>query len=169
MQPEIEFQFTTEQQDRFNAYYAKMQEEYHLIFGIDIIASVRRLGLITLRLAMILSALRLGDTGEEVSTLICDDEDFDSAIAISRVLIKHTVRVFRELSADDLTKPAAERTSRQQQFLSALPNSFSTKSYLKYADRLGIPHPSAERYIKNWCRLGLLNRIKHGYYEKTQS
>lgn len=146
-----------------------MQEEYHLLFGIDIIASVRRLGLITFRLAMILSALRLGDTGEEVSTLICDDEDFDSAIAISRVLIKHTVRVFRELSADDLTKPAAERTSRQQQFFSALPNSFSTKSYLKYADRLGIPHPSAERYIKNWCRLGLLNRIKHGYYEKTQS
>lgn len=69
-----------------------MQEEYHLLFGIDIIASVRRLGLITFRLAMILSALRLG-----------------------------------------------------------------------------IPHPSAERYIKNWCRLGLLNRIKHGYYEKTQS
>lgn len=37
-----------------------MQEEYHLLFGIDIIASVRRLGLITFRLAMILSALRLG-------------------------------------------------------------------------------------------------------------
>jgi len=88
MQPEIEFQFTTEQQDRFNAYYAKMQEEYHLLFGIDIIASVRRLGLITLRLAMILSALRLGDTGEEVSTLICDDEDFDSAIAISPDCLK---------------------------------------------------------------------------------
>lgn len=145
-----------------------MQEEYHFLFGIDIIASVRRLGLITFRLAMILSALRLGDIGEEVSALICDDEDFDSAIAISRVLIKHAVRVFRELSADDLTKPAAERSDRQQQFLSSLPATFSTQAFLQLAGRLGIPQPTAERYISAWCKNGLLHRIKQGYYEKTQ-
>lgn len=34
--------------------------EQVVLVGIDIIASVRRLGLITFRLAMILSALRLG-------------------------------------------------------------------------------------------------------------
>ena len=167
MQPEIEFQFTPDQQDRFNAYYGATQAEYHLLFGDDIIASVRRLGLITFRIAMVLSALRLGDTGEEVSTLICDNKDFDAAMAISRVLIRHTVRVYRELSSADLTKPAAERTDRQQQFLRSLPLTFSTKSFLEHAARLGIPNPTAERYIKNWCQIGLIHRIKQGNYEKS--
>ena len=167
MQPEIEFQFTPDQQDRFNAYYGATQVEYHLLFGDDIIASVRRLGLITFRIAMVLSALRLGDTGEEVSSLICDDEDFDAAMAISKVLIRHTVRVYRELSSADLTKPAAERTDRQQQFLRSLPLTFSTKAFLEHAARLGIPNPTAERYIKNWCQIGLIHRIKQGNYEKT--
>lgn len=168
MQPEMEFQFTENQQDRFNAYYGATQAEYHLLFGDDIVASVRRLGLITFRIAMVLSALRLADTGEEVSTLICDDEDFDSAMAIARVLIRHTIRVYRELSSADLTKPAAERTDRQQQFLQSLPLTFSTKAFLEHAGRLGIPNPTAERYIKNWCQTGLIHRIKQGYYEKTE-
>ena len=116
---------------------------------------------------MVLSALRLGDTGEEVSTLICDNKDFDAAMAISRVLIRHTVRVYRELSSADLTKPAAERTDRQQQFLRSLPLTFSTKSFLEHAARLGIPNPTAERYIKNWCQIGLIHRIKQGNYEKS--
>ena len=126
MQPEIEFQFTPDQQDRFNAYYGATQAEYHLLFGDDIIASVRRLGLITFRIAMVSSVLRLGDTGKEVSTLICDDEDFNAAMAISRVLTRHTVRVYRELSK-----------------------------------------PAAERYIKNWCQIGLIHRIKQGNYQKS--
>ena len=100
---------------------------------------------------MVLSALRLHDTGEVVTTLICDDEDFRSAMAIARALIRHTVRVYRELSSADLGKPAAERSDRQQQFLSSLPATF----------------PTAERYISAWCKNGLLHRIKQGYYEKT--
>ena len=115
-----------------------------------------------------LSALRLHDTGEVVTTLICDDEDFQSAMAIARALIRHTVRVYRELSSADLGKPAAERSDRQQQFLSSLPATFSTQAFLQLAGRLGITQPTAERYISAWCKNGLLHRIKQGYYEKTQ-
>jgi hypothetical protein len=166
--PEMEFQFTLDQQHAFNDYYTSLQAELHSLFGDDIIASVRRLGLITFRIAMILSALRLHDTGEVVTTLICDDEDFQSAMAIARVLIRHTVRVYRELSSADLGKPAAERSDRQQQFLSSLPDTFSTQTFLQIAARLGIPQPTAERYIGSWRKSGLLNRIKQGYYEKMK-
>lgn len=116
---------------------------------------------------MVLSALRLHDSGEVVTTLICDDEDFRSAMAIARALIRHTVRVYRELSSADLGKPAAERSDRQQQFLSSLPATFSTQAFLQLAGRLGITQPTAERYISAWCKNGLLHRIKQGYYEKT--
>jgi len=168
MQPELEFSLTPDQQLDFHSYYRSAQEQYYGIFGEDIIGSVRRLGLITFRIAMILSALRLHDTGEVVTTLICDDEDFQSAMAIARVLIRHTVRVYRELSSADLGKPAAERSDRQQQFLSSLPDTFSTQTFLQIAARLGIPQPTAERYIGSWRKSGLLNRIKQGYYEKMK-
>ena len=168
MQPELEFSLTPGQQSAFHDYYRSTQEQYYYLFGEDIIGSVRRLGLITFRLAMVLSALRLHDTGEVVTTLICDDEDFQSAMAIARALIRHTVRVYRELSSADLGKPAAERSDRQQQFLSSLPATFSTQAFLQLAGRLGITQPTAERYISAWCKNGLLHRIKQGYYEKTQ-
>lgn len=74
MQPELEFSLTPGQQSAFHDYYRSTQEQYYYLFGEDIIGSVRRLGLITFRLAMVLSALRLHDTGEVVTTLICDDE-----------------------------------------------------------------------------------------------
>lgn len=166
--PEMSFSFTESQQRAFNTYYGATQNEYHLLFGDDIVASVRRLGLITFRIAMVLSALRLADTGEIVTRLQCDDEDFASAMAISRTLIHHTVRVYRELSSAELNKPVFERTERQQQFLASLPAHFSTQSFIELASRLGIPQPSAERYIKTWCSLGLLQRIKKGYYEKVE-
>ena len=168
MQPELEFSLTPGQQNAFHDYYRSTQEQYYYLFGGDIIGSVRRLGLFTFRLAMVLSALRLHDTGEVVTTLICDDEDFRSAMAIARALIRHTVRVYRELSSADLGKPAAERSDRQQQFLSSLPATFSTQAFLQIAGRLGITQPTAERYISAWCKNGLLHRIKQGYYEKTQ-
>ena len=49
------------QQNAFHDYYRSTQEQYYYLFGEDIIGSVR-----------------LHDTGEVVTTLICDDEDFRS-------------------------------------------------------------------------------------------
>lgn len=165
--PEMEFRFTMDQQHAFNDYYSATQTEYHALFGDDIIASVRRLGLITFRIAMVLTALRCHDTGEFGSTLLCDDEDFRSSMAIARVLISHTLRVYRELSNSDLAKPAAEGTRRKEQFLDSLPALFSTADYKELAMRLHISELTSERYIAEWCRSGKLTRIKQGTYERN--
>ena len=165
--PEMEFQFTLDQQHSFNDYYTSLQAELHSLFGDDIIASVRRLGLITFRIAMVLTALRCHDTGELNSTLLCDDEDFASSMAIARVLIKHTIRVYQELSSAELSKPAAEGTKRKEQFLASLPGMFTTQAFKELATRLHIPEPTAERYIGEWCKKGVLTRIKQGYYERN--
>ena len=167
MQPELEFSFTPTQQQSFHDYYAATQAEYYTLFGDDIIGSVRRLGLITFLIAMILTALRCHDTGELDSTILCDDEDFASAMAIARVLIRHTIRVYQELSSSELSKPAAEGTKRKEQFLSSLPGTFTTQAFKELATRLHIPGPTAERYIGEWCRKGVLTRIKQGYYERN--
>lgn len=88
-------------------------------------------------------------------------------MAIARVLIKHTIRVYQELSSAELSKPAAEGTKRKEQFLSSLPGTFTTQAFKELATRLHIPEPTAERYIGEWCKKSVLTRIKQGYYERN--
>ena len=48
----IRFSLSTTQQEQFNDFFGKVQQEYSAMFGMDIVASVRRLGLITKRYSL---------------------------------------------------------------------------------------------------------------------
>lgn len=163
----IKFYFTASQKQDFNEYYRQTQLRYYHLFGDDIIASVRRLGLITYRIAMILSVLRMADELEFPAMLYCHDQDFRSSMAISRVLICHTARVYRELSNKELTRPAAERSDRQRQLRDALPDEFGTAEAIETAGKLGISQKSVERYLKDWRQAELIERVSHGHYRKN--
>ena len=72
----IRFALSAQQQEQFNSFFAQVQKEYSNLFGLDIVASVRRLGLITFRIAMILTSLRIIDGGQISNLIVCDDSDF---------------------------------------------------------------------------------------------
>ena len=164
-----EFLLTPDQQHRFNAWYASAQTQYSGLFGPDIIPSVRRLGLITFRIAMILSTLRLMDTGEYPDRLLCAEQDYNSSMAIAAVLIHHSLRVWRELSSEDIKKPAAERSDRQYLLYKRLPESFHTAEAIRLAADIGIPDATAERYLKTWASTGAIHRDRHGHYTKPSN
>lgn len=163
----IKFYFTASQKRDFNEHYRQAQWDYYQLFGDDIIASVRRLGLITYRIAMILSVLRMADELEFPPMLYCHDQDFRAAMIISRVLMRHTVRVYKELSSHELYKPAAEGTKRQNQLLDELPAEFGTAEAIDTAGKMGISQKSVERYLKEWREAELIRRVSHGHYQKT--
>ena len=165
----IRFTFTAPQKKQFNDYYRQTQLDCYREFGDDIIASVRRLGLITFRIAMILSMLRKAGGATYPSTLYCQDEDFRCTMAIARVLIRHTTHVYKELSSHELYRPAAERSDRQRQLLEALPNSFGTAEAIEAAGKLGISQKSVERYLTDWRKQDLIQRISHGHYSKCNN
>ena len=60
----MRFRLSAEQSKRFNAHFEQMQQRMYAVFKDDILASVRRLGLICFRIAMIISALRIKETGD---------------------------------------------------------------------------------------------------------
>ena len=155
----IKFYFTASQKRDFNEHYRQAQWDYYQLFGDDIIASVRRLGLITYRIAMILSVLRMADELEFPPMLYCHDQDFRAAMIISRVLMRHTVRVYKELSSHELYKPAAEGTKRQNQLLDELPAEFGTAEAIDTAGKMGISQKSVERYLKEWREAELIRRV----------
>ena len=87
-------------------------------------------------------------------------------MTISRVLIRHTARVYRELSSRELHRPAAERSERRRLLLDALPAEFGTAEALETATKLGIAQKSAERYLREWRDSELIEHVAHGRYRK---
>ena len=174
----VQFAFSRAQQHQFNNFFEATQLRYAQLFGDDIIASVRRLGLILFRFAMILSVLRLIDDppkpakkGEKELHLVCIDADFATALAMVKVLLQHTASVFQTLPRS----PQSVRTPKgmkqlaegsRSKFLAALPVAFTRADFCEVAQSLGITTKTAERYITELCKNGQLEHPAHGQYYK---
>ena len=166
------FKFTTEQRDAFNDYLAEMQEEQVDLLGDDIVATVRRLGLITFRLAMVLSALRLTETDVDITTmdtLMCDERDFYIAMKMSDVLISHAASVYsnllRQPQRRDFVAPETMNYA-EKKVLEQLSTRFTRQEYLDVATKEGIKTKSANRYLGNLVtKHNVAIRVKNGVYE----
>lgn len=164
----IKFSFKKTQQAQFNNFFNSIQKEYTDSFGLDIVASIRRLGLIAFRISMILSALRILERGYIGTPIVCSDSDFKSTIAIVDVLLKHTAKVFQELMPQSETPltTSNEPTQIRQQFFNTLPAEFDRKTYLSIAKQLRIADKTADKYIKSFCTKSTLSHEAHGKYKK---
>jgi len=161
----LRFCLTATQQDQFNAYFSQAQNQYLYLCGTDYLATVRRLALITFRIAMILTSLRIMDTGHTAHLLICNDTDFNTALEMVKILIQHAAKVYEALPAEVETP---KHKNQKQQFLEALPPEFSRQDYLTVAKSLNIPDKTAEKHISKFVQSGLINHFAHDKYRKGQ-
>ena len=160
------FTFTQNQMAEFQEFFDKTQMAFFENNGHEIIGSVRRMGLITFRIAMILTAIRLMYTSQyESEVLVCDDRDFKTTLAMVKVLLKHTESVFGQLPPSDAGTPPS-RNELTSQFLLSLPDEFDRKAYLDAAKSLGIPPKTADKHITRFLNHGNIVRMKHGAYKK---
>jgi len=159
----MRFCLTVSQQQQFNSYFEQTQIQYIELCGEDYIGTVRRLGLITFRLAMILTAIRIMDTGELRSPLVCIDTDFNIAMEMVKVLVQHAAHVFQQLPTDTATKV---QPNQKQQFLNMLPAEFDRQTYLAVAKKLNIQPKTAEKQIARFAKTGLINHFAHDKYHK---
>ena len=160
----IRFCLTQAQQQTFNAYFSQAQNQYLYLCGVDYLATVRRLGLITFRVAMILTTLRIIDTRHIASPMICENIDFNTALELVKILIQHAAKVFDALPAEQETP---KQPNQKQLFLEALPPEFSRQDYLAAANQLKIPDKTAEKHIAKFTQSGLINHFAHDKYKKT--
>jgi len=161
----MRFCLTVSQQQQFNNYFEQTQIQYIELCGEDYIGTVRRLGLITFRIAMILTTLRIMDNGELRSPLMCSDCDFNIAMEIVKVLVQHAAHVFQQLPTDTATKV---QPNQKQQFLNMLPAEFDRQTYLSVAEKLKIPAKTAEKQIARFAKTGLLNHYAQNQYRKDK-
>ena len=161
----MRFCLTVSQQQQFNNYFEQTQIQYIELCGEDYIGTVRRLGLITFRIAMILTTLRIMDNGELKSPLVCSDTDFNIAMEMVKVLVQHAAHVFQQLPTDTAAKV---QPNQKQQFLNMLPAEFDRQTYLSVAQKLNIPPKTAEKQIARFAKTGLLNHYAQNQYRKDK-
>jgi Protein of unknown function (DUF3987)/VirE N-terminal domain len=158
------FALTEKQEQLFNEWFGEKQKDLFDIYGPDIIASVRRLGVLAFRIAMILSTLRLVDPGEKVDLkIICSDADFNSSIKLINGLLMHTIKVYNYLRKNGRGKSFKDKKRR---FYENLPDEFTRNKALETASYLEIKEKTAEHYLSQFIEQDILHRIEHNHYKK---
>ena len=175
----IQFTLSSAQGVQFNDFFRDTQSRYAAIFGEEIVATVRRLGLIMFRIAMILTVLRHieevpAKRKKSLKKMVCTDVDYDTALAVIQVLLQHSAAVFQTLPRR--TDHAAALKGRRQlsdavrqKFLAALPDTFDRPTYIQVAASLNIIERTAERYVSDLCKSGHLKHPSNGQYTKPPS
>lgn len=172
----LTFRFSKEQQRLFNDHFAAIQTEYAALYGDDLIASIRRLGLICFRLAMVLSVTRYIDcperleaTADTPTSFTCLDEDFQTALSLIETYMQHTAYVYTNLLTPiDSAVIISSLSDQQQRFYAVLPNEFTCAEATPIAASLRIPKRTADRWLGQLVsKHHLLKRLRPGYYQKT--
>ena len=159
--PAIEFSLTQEQKNEFHVFFTQIQDKYLMLQGMDYMATIRRLGLICFRIAMVFTMLRILETGDFSQKQFCSDVDFQATLSMIKILMKHSSHVYSELPAD-LTP--SKPKDRKEQFLDKLPKSFTRQDYHNLAKSLSIVARTADRYITIFCEKGLIIRAQQGMF-----
>ena len=160
--PDIRFCVTPDQHVQFKAFFIQLLAKYLALQGMHFMATIRRLGLIAFRLAMILTTLRIMETGKFSQKLECSDSDFQRVLSMIRVLVQHSSQVFSQLPAVD--KQSERPKDKRAQFLELLPERFNRQIYLDMAKSLSIPARTAEDYILRFSQKGLIFNEQFGSY-----
>lgn len=92
--PRIYFSHTIAQTGKFNEFFAAEKERMQEFNGDRYSASSHRLAWCFLRVAMVLSALRMMDSGRISETIECSDVDFKTTMKIIRVVSIHNDYIF---------------------------------------------------------------------------
>jgi len=170
----LEFRLSVEQEQEFNRFFEGLQLEQVGLYGDDLIAFVRRLGLVCFRLAMMLTVLRHESQSPMFDplsqSLICTDQDFRTAMTIVNCLINHTAHVYTNLvpHEDKMQAAMSGMTVAEKRLYDALGAGFITADVRQAAVNLGIPWKTAERYLGNFTsRHHVVQRIKNGQYRKN--
>lgn len=157
----IVFQLTQEQAYKFTSSFSAMLDRTKCLIGRDLDANCKRLGLITFRIAMILSVLRILEDGECPEELLCSNIDFDVALSIATTLDKHAIAIYQD-------QPNNAFKGLKNSFFEVLPDEFNRQIYLKASAELEIKPKTAEKYISDFCKKGLLSHDHNKYVKITK-
>ena len=169
---EQEWSLTDTQKERLGTH---LETEYGTLIdllGENFHSAVIRMAIQIERIAMILSAIRLGEElspiTNNLSPLLCADEDYESAELIGNKLLLHMAQAYRMIDgeAQDLV-PEVKPLDQKKLLFEQLPDEYETKILLDEAKIQGIPRSTVFRWNDKWLSHGIIEKLQHGIYKKV--
>jgi hypothetical protein len=158
------FHLTTKQWQFLNSKFESWLREVSVFVSEDVSSTVKRLALISFRIAMILSAIRKFEDSVVEKEIYCTENDFQSAFSIAEVYKEHALLMFAALpkSAEIKLEP------NKLKFFDALPNDreFTRHEAVKIGAILGIKERTIGKYLNNFLGSFLEQPLKYGPYLK---
>lgn len=167
--PRIKFTLSISQAGKFNDFFAAEKERMHEFNGDRYSASSHRLAWCFLRVAMVLSALRLMDSGRITENVECNDVDFNTTMKIIKVISTHNDYIFNVLDKERpevIAVADSYSSATRKAIISALPGYFTTEDMKKVAANVGKSLRTVRRQIARAIEAGEIQQVKHGEYKK---
>ncbi len=152
------FTLTHEQGQRLNAEFSKHLSHNHKFYSDNASGITFRLGLMTFKIAMTLSAIRTDN-----NDIVCSDVDFEAALTlVSEVYMIHVLTILSEID-----KPKHQFSDYEKAVLDAITqNEISRSSILSSVKKIGIKDRTLSDYLNKFTRLGLVQKVKRGVYKR---
>lgn len=160
----INFSLHEHQWMELNASFRDRLEDVKNLVGEDALSVVKRLGLITFRIAMILSILRKYNCGNGTGIeLYCEDIDFRTAMVLTEVYLNHSLIIF-----SSLTKNNSPTNGLKKSFYDRLPTQFERKDAGLIGSEMTLSDRTVTNYLADFIKGGILSYPKYGHYQKNQ-
>lgn len=126
-----------------------LKEVYHNIGG-NAVSSVKRLGLITFRIAMLLSVIRQAKPDNLHGEIVCTDIDFRIAMDLAATYLQHSLTTYGNLPQEKGSNHIGQKISeKEEKFREAMHLKEMGLSNRRIADRLDV----SEATIRNWLKV----------------
>ena len=154
-----DFRLTEAQIQGFNQEFSKSLTTNVEKHEIDADGVVKRLGLMTFKIAMILSALRSND-----AELICSETDFKIAMMLVKVFEPHNLTMLKNLK-----KKSIPKEGNKDKLLGWMkPNiEYTRKEIQKKSDELRMSERTLSNYLKEYLKLPNFTKVTQGVYIRT--
>jgi len=187
-QPEQEWSLTQEQKSRLAQH---LSTEYKALIGMlgeNFHSAVVRMAVQIERIAMILTAMRIGsveraphcaglrgprahreqnDRPYMVDTIYCSDQDYEAAEMIGGKLILHAAVAYKMIEGEKTELvPQIETSCQKQMLYERLKGEYEHQELLTEAKVQGISRATAQRWNERWLTEGKICRLQRGMYRK---
>ena len=168
-QPKILFRLSLPQTGKFNEFFKAEKDRMQELNGDRYSASSHRLAWCFLRIAMVLTALRLMDSGAIKEMVECSDVDFDMTMAIIRAISEHNDYIFNVLDRErpeGIAVADSYSAATRKTILAALPGYFKTDDMKAVAKQVGKTLRTVRRQVARAIQAGEVVQVKHNEYKK---
>lgn len=142
----------------------EFEKRMHAISGLGVEdyfhATNRRMPIIVLRVAMILTIMRSNhDRLKEAKEIYVSDQDIYISLRIAEYLVRHSLHLYIKMRG----KYAAKKINNERirELYKLLPNEFRTSQALALGEKLNISERTVEYHLPK-----LFKRVKQGHYMK---